>query len=158
MSAQFPLLRGARWPARLQVPAGGAAEEAPRRHGGIRRSKRIAYGAGLLAELLCIAYLACRGYRIHAWRAQTGAGEMDIVASRREHWVFVEVKQRSEGTTAALSALRDDQCARLRRAAGAFMKQHTRSARLGFAREMSCRFDYVALNGWFRPIHISDAF
>ncbi|MGZ3409867.1 MAG: YraN family protein [Xanthobacteraceae bacterium] len=59
--------------------------------------KRIAaFEHGISAENRAAAYLLAKGYRIHARRFRSPAGEIDIVATRRGTLVFVEVKARAK--------------------------------------------------------------
>lgn len=70
------------------------------------RPERVAaFGLGLSAESRAAAYLIAKGYRILARRWKSPAGEIDIIARRRQLLVFVEVKARATLDGAAESVL-----------------------------------------------------
>src|SRR5690606_19315098 len=70
------------------------------------RPERVAaFGLGLSAESRAAAYLVAKGYRILARRWKCPAGEIDIVARRRQLLVFVEVKARASLDAAAESVV-----------------------------------------------------
>ena len=56
--------------------------------------RQIAFRVGISAESRAAAFLIAKGFRILARRWRSPAGEIDIVARRRNLLVFVEVKAR----------------------------------------------------------------
>ncbi len=88
------------------------------------------------------------------WRV--GRLELDIVTKKGDTVAFVEVKTRQCGVQAASETLRRGQRQRIRRAAGAWMRQHPGVG-------MEFRFDLVAVEfdgsgGAPRIEHIPGAF
>src|SRR5262245_26415234 len=71
-----------------------------------------AFQTGLSAESRAAALLVMKGYRIVARRFKCPAGEIDIVARRRNTLVFVEVKARA-GFDAAAEAVTEHQRRRI---------------------------------------------
>lgn len=61
-----------------------------------KRKKQRSYYAGYAAELLAIIYYTIKGYRVLKWRYKSSAGEVDVVAVRRNVVVFIEVKYRKQ--------------------------------------------------------------
>ncbi|OLF75484.1 hypothetical protein AWH62_06620 [Maricaulis sp. W15] len=80
------------------------------------RKRRQAEARGRWAEWLAMAWLVAKGYRLLDHRARTAAGEIDLVASRGEYLVFVEVKARPS-IKAALESIGPRQRGRITRAA-----------------------------------------
>ncbi len=117
----------------------------------MRRAQRQAAEArGRRAETLAAAMLRLKGYRILARRARTGAGEIDLVASRGGLLVFVEVKaRRTQESADAAIAPRDR--ARLVRAAAAWR------AHAGVSSAQAARFDLVLITPGRWPRHVRAA-
>lgn len=109
-------------------------------------SRRRAERFGRLAELMAVVCLVFKGYRIHARRARTAAGEIDLVAARGEYLAFVEVKARPTLAKAQL-ALGSRQRDRILRAAASWRAAHTRLAHL------TPRYDLVLVVPWRWPVH-----
>ena len=109
-----------------------------------------AHRAGLAAERLAALWLRLKGYRILARRWRSPAGELDLVACKGGIIAFVEVKGRGDAQTAA-EALSRRQRLRLERAAGDFLRHHSRFAAL------SPRFDVFLVVAGHRPVHLRDA-
>lgn len=107
------------------------------------------YQKGLGAELLTMASLIMRGYRILAWRYKTRVGEIDIVARRGRVLAFIEVKSRATMDD-ALCALTPQMRQRISRAARHFLS--SRAGDIG----LDCRFDLVAVSG-FSVRHLDNA-
>ncbi len=113
------------------------------------------YHSGHWAEFLALTYL-----RLHGWRKVaanytigrgTGAGEIDLIVTRGQTLVFVEVKKRSSIENAAY-AIEPRQQTRIRRAAEAFLASHQQYS--GF----DVRFDAVLVKLPLQICHITDAF
>ena len=58
-------------------------------------SKKRAYFKGHIAEYAAACYLMLKGYRILKRRCKTPVGEIDLIVSKKNMIVFVEVKSRS---------------------------------------------------------------
>lgn len=89
------------------------------------RSRKIAHRRGRRAEGLARLYLRLLGYRILAQNYRLPVGEIDLIACRRRHLLFIEVKHRLLAED-ALSALLPRQQARIIRAAEGFLVHHPR--------------------------------
>lgn len=116
------------------------------------RSKRIrAERWGRWGEYLAIAYLSLKLYRLRAMRVKTPVGEIDLVVSRGDMTVFVEVKTRrnahEEGP--ALEAVNKR---RISRAANYYLSKNPQLA------EQTIRFDVIFLAPFARPRHVKGAF
>ncbi|WP_417490242.1 YraN family protein [Maricaulis sp.] len=85
--------------------------------------RRAAEARGRWAEWLAMAWLACKGYRLLEHRARTAAGEIDLVATRGDYLVFVEVKAR-QTLAAALESFGSRQRRRIIRAASLWRARH----------------------------------
>ncbi len=69
-----------------------APEQEPRDGDGDARVPRSATAA--LGESLAAAFLAARGFVVHARDLRTTCGEIDLLVRRKRVWVAVEVKTR----------------------------------------------------------------
>jgi putative endonuclease len=116
--------------------------------------RRLVLGAA--GEARAAEYLARAGYRILARNARAAGVEIDLVATRGDLVVFVEVKTRRTrdfgGAAAAVDARKQ---ARLARGAAAWLREHRPRAR-------RARFDVIACEwedgrGW-RLAHLEGAF
>jgi len=109
---------------------------------------------GRWAELICVASLGLRGWRILDRGVVTGrgsgAGEIDIVARRGKLVAFIEVKARPTLAEAG-AAISAPQRERLVRAAAAYLGRRPALA--------SCdvRFDAMLVAPWRAPRHLKDA-
>ncbi len=102
---------------------------------------------GDAGEDLAAAYLEDLGYRVLArnWRLASGElrGELDLVATRGETLVFVEVKtRRGQAYGGPLLAVGSSKQAKIRALAAAFLRFTERRA-------SHVRFDVIAV--WLRP-------
>ena len=109
-------------------------------------SSPTSYRAGLLAEWRARWFLRFRGYRIVASRYVTGRhthrAEIDIIASRKNLLLFIEVKCRPD-IRAGFAAITPHQAQRLRLAAQTYIaRNHYRG---------DARFDVIIVVG--RKIH-----
>jgi len=116
-----------------------------------RPERQVAFQLGISAESRAAALLIAKGFRILARRWKSPAGEIDIIARRRQLLVFVEVKARANLDEAAESVV-PRQRARIAAAAEAWLAVH--GAR-GF-RDM--RFDAILVAPGKLPRHIAGAF
>src|SRR5215472_8997753 len=99
-------------------------------------ARRAAFARGLSAESRAALLLMAKGFRILARRWKSPAGEIDIVARRRNLLVFVEVKARDTLDDAAW-AVSERQRARIIAAADAYL------ARFPDPRVIDMRFDAI---------------
>jgi putative endonuclease len=116
------------------------------------RPERVAaFRAGLSAESRAALLLIAKGFRIKARRWRSPAGEIDIVARRRNLLIFVEVKTRERLDDAA-EAVTARQKQRIAVAAQAWLAVHPR--------DQSCnmRFDAMLVAPGKIPRHIPAAF
>lgn len=107
------------------------------------------YQKGLGAELLTMASLLCRGYRILAWRYKTKVGEIDVIARRGRTVAFIEVKTRAT-LDDALFSLTPQMRRRIAQAAKHYLAGHAGEKGLDH------RFDLVAVSG-FSVRHLDNA-
>lgn len=107
------------------------------------------YQKGYLAEWLAIILLILKGYRILATRYQTHAGEIDIIAKKRNTITFIEVKYRKKKETLR-QAISTHQHQRNQNAATYYLKTHKKY------KAYTPRLDaiYITPNRW--PLHIKN--
>jgi putative endonuclease len=105
---------------------------------------------GRIAEHLCRWHLRLHGWRILACDWRCPAGEIDILAKRREVLAVIEVKSRPDFATAAV-ALAPRQRRRIARAAEAFLLMRPELA------AMAIRFDVMVVEPWRLPKHLPGA-
>ena len=110
--------------------------------------RRRAYRFGHVAETLCVWSLRLRGHTVLARRFDARVGEIDIVARRGGVLAFIEVKARRTGNDGDM--LTKHQCARIERAAEAYVAQHRQFA----GHDM--RFDLMVVRPWRLPRHLAD--
>lgn len=116
-----------------------------------KRLRRKALRRGHLAEYLAALYLMAKGYRILAVRYRTKAGEIDLIARKRDLIACIEVKARaSEGS--AVFAVTGTAQHRIRAASDVWLARQPDPHRL------SLRYDIVAVLPWRLPRHLPDAF
>ena len=114
------------------------------------------YRSGKWAEFLARLYLRLHGYRIVARNIIVGrgttAGEIDIIASKDNYLVFIEVKYRSSTRYgAAVEAVNYKKQQTIRKVASYYLATRYRSC------DIPCRFDVLGIDG--RTItHIKNAF
>src|SRR5262245_48726882 len=103
------------------------------------RSARTRAANGELGERLARWFLERRGFRLRESRARLGRFEIDLVMTRGDDLVFVEVKWRSEGSwTRAKASLGAAQRRRLAEAANAYASRLSGRGRV--------RFDVIAID------------
>jgi putative endonuclease len=113
--------------------------------------RQAAFSRGISAESQAAAWLIGKGYRILARRFRCAAGEIDIVAGRRNTIVFVEVKARATLDTAAWSVT-ERQRARIVAAAEIWLANNPK------AQFTDLRFDAILIAPRKLPRHIMGAF
>ncbi|EMD83952.1 YraN family protein [Pacificimonas flava] len=114
------------------------------------RDRTAAERKGRRAETWAALYLRLKGYRIHARRVRTRAGEVDIVAQRGRTLVFVEVKWRPTDL-AADAAIAPGRLARVHRAAEALWPRYSAAAD-------GARVDAVLVRPGRWPLHLKGLF
>jgi putative endonuclease len=110
------------------------------------RNRRKAFVFGLRAETAAMLLLRCKGYSILARRYLAAGGEIDIIASRGDTIVFVEVKARPTLEEGAAS-ITFDKARRMSRAARNWL------ARNPNANGKTWRGDAIFLAPWRLPQH-----
>jgi putative endonuclease len=113
--------------------------------------RRKSFRRGHASELIAALYLVLRGHRILAMRYRTKAGEIDIIARRRNLIRFVEVKARAR-TEDAVFAVDVHTQNRIRNASLAWLARQSDGA------ELSYSYDIVAIRPWRWPVHLPDAY
>lgn len=106
---------------------------------------------GRYAETAAEIYLRLKGYRILARRFKSHSGEIDLIARKGKTTAFIEVKARNSHD-AAIGSVTPYQERRISAAAAAWMSRDK------IAAQSFCRFDIVAVNAYFWPTHIVNAF
>jgi putative endonuclease len=96
--------------------------------------------AGARYEDIALAHLERAGLALLARNYHCRYGEIDLVMRERDTIVFVEVRFRRKGGFGdGIDSVTAAKCAKLVRAAGAFLAAHPRLA------ASTCRFDVVAI-------------
>ncbi len=119
--------------------------------------RRAAYRFGLVGEALCAIILLLRGYRLHARRARTPFGEVDLIASRNGRLVFLEVKSRRVMHTLD-PEVSVGQMARVRAAALHWVRRALPERGRGPARAPAMRFDIMRARHLGHIDHCKNAF
>ena len=105
---------------------------------------------GRIAEYLCRWHLRLRGWRILACDWRCPAGEIDILARRRNVLAVIEVKSRPDFAAGA-AALSPRQRRRIARATEVFLLTHPDLA------AMAVRFDVMVVEPRRLPRHLAGA-
>lgn len=113
--------------------------------------RQAAFNRGISAESQAAAWLVGQGYRILARRFRCAAGEIDIVAGRRQTVIFVEVKARASFDDAAESVT-GRQRARIATAAEIWLANNPKVT------FQDLRFDAILIVPGKPPRHIPGAF
>ena len=114
------------------------------------RRQKTGHQTGLDAERMCRLALRLKFYRILAMRYKTPMGEIDIVATRGNTVIAVEVKARATRED-ALESISSQQRARIAQALQDFVMRHPRFAR------HNLRFDVMLAVSRQWPVHIKNA-
>lgn len=115
------------------------------------RRGRVAHADGVAGEDCASRALQHDGWTILGRRVRTGAGEIDLIASRGAMVTFVEVKTRPTLAEAA-SAITPRQQARIAAAAEAWLAERPALA------AGDVRFDVIAVDALRRVRRVADAF
>lgn len=116
-----------------------------------QHERQRAQKRGRTAEWIAAAYLFAKGYRILQMRFRVKAGEIDLIARKRDVIAIVEVKAR-RNLMAAVDAVGFAAQRRIANAASIWLSRQPDANRL------SLRFDIVAVRPWRLPAHLKDAF
>lgn len=116
-----------------------------------RNAKIAAYRRGFIAEYRAALSLLLSGHRILAMRYKTKAGEIDIVARKKNLVVFVEVKARKSQND-ALFAVGGEAQRRIQAASLIWLSKQKD------APQLSRRYDIIAVTPWRWPTHFEDVF
>ncbi len=95
--------------------------------------------SGLMGEMVAATYLENRGYKILEKNYTSGYGEIDLIVMQDYDLVFVEVKLRREGLSAAYSSISANKKKKLIRTALCFLQQNP------LYDKCLCRFDVIAV-------------
>lgn len=94
-----------------------------------------------------------QGYEIREQNYQTRYGEIDIIAEKENTIVFVEVKYRtSDRYGDPLEAVHPAKQKKISRVASGYYSRYY------YNRNVSCRFDVIAVYGTEKVVHIENAF
>jgi putative endonuclease len=97
------------------------------------------HSEGRKSEARAEAYFKRRGFHVEARNYRVRSGEIDLIVSKGDWLVFVEVKmRRTELTGSPLEAVSPRKVQRVSAAAAAYLAQEGLSAQ-------SCRFDVITL-------------
>ena len=113
--------------------------------------RQVAFRLGISAESRAAAFLIAKGFRIIARRWRSPAGEIDIIARRRNLLIFVEVKAR-ETLDGAAESVTPMQKRRICAAAEAWLAGNPDTS------VTDMRFDAVLVAPGSIPRHIPPAF
>ena len=105
---------------------------------------------GRRAETLAALWLTLKGYTILARRVRNNAGEVDLIARRKNLIAFIEVKARKTHVL-ALEAVTATAKRRIARAAEIWMARRANLANCDW------RFDIITLTPRSLPKHVKDA-
>lgn len=114
-----------------------------------KHARQQAEKTGRRAETLTALYLTFAGFQILERRYKTKAGEIDLIAKRKDMLAFIEVKARPT-VDLAVEAVTPRSRRRIEQAARIFLSRNQRYARYGV------RFDIIAVTG-LKITRLSDA-
>jgi len=117
----------------------------------LEHNKRL----GQSGENSATDFLLSNGYKIITRNYHSAYGELDIIASKDDTIVFIEVKTRSSNTEAALNSVSVSKQTKLKKTASIFLSQHTSFELL------ATRFDVISIihkNHKQQLNHLKDAF
>lgn len=122
----------------------------------MRNKKQRAHRYGIVAEYVAAGYLMCKGYRILKLRYRNPKGEIDILASKKDMLVAVEVKARGN-FAACENAIAPAKQKQVQRSLEWLMMDPSKIAGLDLNKTPNIRLDviWVVPKSW--PKHIQDA-
>ena len=104
---------------------------------------------GIFGEFIASIYLMLKGFRIEERRFKTHCGEIDLIASKDDLVVFVEVKSR-KSMEKCFNSIKKRQLCRIQRASQIFLKHNTSLA------GHQIRYDVVFISDWCLPVHLEN--
>ncbi|MDR1561400.1 MAG: YraN family protein [Holosporaceae bacterium] len=104
---------------------------------------------GYFGEFIAVLLLKVKGYNIVARRYKTICGEIDIIASKRDTIVFIEVKSR-KNLEKCHNAILARQINRIIRASEIFLARNPKM------HSTSIRYDVILVPDWSFPKHIEN--
>lgn len=122
----------------------------------LQTRKQKSHKLGLFAESLAAAYLRLKGYRILAQRHRTIAGEIDLLAYKKDTLVIVEVKARDKQEDGLYSVTPAKQ-RRLNEAALAVLAELHIFRGLENSASLNIRFDAIIIAPGRLPLHVQNA-
>ncbi|MDN5248028.1 MAG: YraN family protein [Wolbachia endosymbiont of Tyrophagus putrescentiae] len=108
----------------------------------------LRYFVGYFGELIVLLYLKLKWYNIEKHRYRCKCGEVDLIASRKNELVFLEVKTSLFGKEIPIS---DAQCRSIVNASKYFLSKNIRFL------DYSIRYDlcFLSLKKW--PVYMKNA-
>jgi putative endonuclease len=113
------------------------------------KKRQAAEKTGRRAETLAAALLIAKGYRILAKRFRSPAGEIDLIARKRDLVCFIEVKARASHAK-ALESITARQRLRIEQAASLWLQGQA-------SQNFAVRFDVITVAHGTIPSHMKDA-
>jgi putative endonuclease len=104
------------------------------------------YQFGILAEKIAIIFLKFKGYKILQNRYKTKFGEIDIIASKKNLIIFIEVKARKKRVNIE-ELISQKQIQRMQAAANFYISGKQNLINHNF------RFDFIEIHGFFNIKH-----
>jgi len=105
---------------------------------------------GKFSEYLVAAFLITRFYNVLCIRYKSYTGEVDIIATRGNVLIFVEVKSRKK-LDLSYNIIRNRQIARIKRTAEFYLQKNNKF------NNYSVRFDLMIVSNFFHIEHIKNA-
>jgi len=118
--------------------------------------RKRAYRFGLTSEKLARIFLSCKGYRIIAERYRNTYGEIDIVATKGDTLIAIEVKARKTFAECEVSITPHKQ-RKIERALQGLLAGQGKFAGLVTGSHPNIRFDVIWVVPWKWPRHIPNA-
>ena len=104
---------------------------------------------GKFSEYLVAAFLIAKFYNVICLRYKSYTGEIDIIATRGNVIVFVEVKSRKK-LDLSYTIIRNKQISRIKRTAELYLQRNNKF------NNYSARFDLMIVSNFFRIEHIKN--
>lgn len=115
-------------------------------------NKIKSYQFGVIAEFLAIIFLYLKGYKIIARRYKTHLGEIDIIATKSNFLIAVEVKARKniniKNGFLIDEVLTIKQRERIKRALNSFIQRHYQKYH-----QHNIRLDLIVVSHYKMPVH-----
>lgn len=115
-------------------------------------TKLKSYYFGIFSEFLVIIFLLCKGYKILRRRFKTKLGEIDIIASKKNTIIAIEVKARKKflikNKLLFDEVVSFNQRQRIKKSAISFIKSNKKY------QNYNLRFDLVVVTSYRLPLHL----